>query len=650
MPTIRQKVPPYKPQKDIQADWDTFRKGLNTLLQDTEIDKQELSQADNIILVGKGIPTKRWGTLLYYTSGNATGSVRGLKGFYPSGASGTRELLAVTDDGYLTKQNGSSFTRINGASWASGYPASMAQLSNKIYIANGQRELVRYSSPTLVGFPTITKPTITGASNLSNATGTTVKSYRLSAVSNVGETLASDAFQLSAQPLELGGKAGGTIRLFWNTISTASGILSGYNIYGRNGGFERFLAFAPGTATTYDDDGSSPPKEFTFPPTADSTGGPLASYVKRFEDRLIFTGFPSEPEKLLISGRAPNQEKFDLASGGNFLLIEPDAGDKVTQMQPFRDRILVLKEKSIWQVTLSSTQVGNFFVTEPNLQLITASQGCIAPQSVVAVENDVYYLSRRGVHSLGHERDFAFDVLRTNEISVRIRPYFESLTTAQLQSAVATYHKGKYLIAFPGKDEMLAFDRERLAWTGPWSIDSTVFEIFTDTNNDEQLLMAQEGSVNVDRMSSDLTDDNGVAIATTLRTRSEDFGDWSLFKNIKSIFAQFRNLTGSVQADIRLETRKGTTITSKTATITSSTGNSGWGADLWADALWGDTQESSAGGDSNFLIRWFNLNKIGRTMQLTISTTGKNSNYELVGLRAEAKPLSRGFTPSSWRI
>src|SRR4051812_27816032 len=93
---------PYKPTKDVEFSWDTFRKGLNTLLRENEIDKEELVQADNIVLKGKGIPTKRWGTQLFFQAGNMTGSVQGLKGFYKS--DGTNELLALTDDGYLTKK------------------------------------------------------------------------------------------------------------------------------------------------------------------------------------------------------------------------------------------------------------------------------------------------------------------------------------------------------------------------------------------------------------------------------------------------------------------------------------------------------------------------------------------------------------------
>ena len=393
MPTFTGKVQPFKPTKEVPFNWNSFRKGLNILLQDTEIDKEELAQASNLMLIGRGIPTKRWGSTLYFQAGNATGQVRGLKGFYPSGASGTTELLAITDNGYLTIQNGTSFTLRTGASWASGYNANMAQLDNRMYIVNGQRELVRYSSPILVGFPTISPPTITGATNLSNASGTNTKGYRMSAISQVGETLASSTFELRNQPMTIGGTAGGTIRLFFTPTSTASGVLQGYNVYGRETGYERFIGFIGSTATIFDDNGTAIPREFTFPPTADSTGGPKAKYIERFQDRLLFAGLDGDPTKLLISGRVPNHEKFDVSFGGNYLKVEPDAGDPIVMIKAFQDRIIVFKERSLWQVTLTFEQVGNFFVTTPNLRLITASHGCIGPRSVVAVENDIYCLT-----------------------------------------------------------------------------------------------------------------------------------------------------------------------------------------------------------------------------------------------------------------
>lgn len=643
---IRSRQISYRPPRIAEFNWDTFAKGLNTILRDNEIRKDELAQAENLILIGRGVPTKRWGTQLYHQSGNATGSVRGLRGFYKS--DGTNELLAVTDDGYLTRRNGTSFTPINGVSWASGYNASMAQLNDTMYIVNEQRSLVKYSSPTLVGFATIGRPTILSATNLSGATGTTDKAYRISAISQVGETLASDEFILSKQPEQLGGDSGGVLRLTYTSASTAS-LIVGFNIYGRDSGNERFIASLPASANTFDDNGNSIPREFTYPPTADTTSGVIAGDVIRFQDRLVFTRIKGEPAKILISGRAPFNERFDLGYGGNFIQLEKDAGDNTVKSISFRDRIITLKQRSIWQITLSQTQIGNFYVTEPAAQLITASYGCIAPLSVVAVENDVYFLSRDGVNTLGYQSGFAFDAIRSSAISTKVKPFFDSLTIEQKETAVAIYFKKKYIITFPGLNKSMVFDTERGAWMGPWTSDGRVFEVYTDSDNNEHLLFGDDTSVNTYEYSDSYTSDNGVAIQTILKTRREDFGDWSSFKNIKHLFFEFDNVNGSAGVDIRIEKRDGSETTGDSFNIMPTLGDSGWGADLWGDAPWADSGVAGGGIDSQQIIRWRQLQKIARTLQMTIRTTGVNDTYQLLGIRGQAQSVGPGFRPSSWK-
>jgi len=638
----------YSPPKVEALDWNTFAKGLNILLNDNEILPQELAQATNLLLIGRGIPTKRWGTSLYYTAGNATGSVRGLKGFYK--ADGTNELLAITDDGYLTKRNGSSFSRINGVSFTSGNDASMAQLNNTMYIANGQRALAKYSSPTLVGFTALLPPTILSATNLSNASGTTDKAYRVSIIGTVGETLASSEFILGKQPADLSSPAGGILRLTFTAASTSSVNIAGYNVYGRDSGEERFIASLPAIATTFDDDGSALPREFTFVPTADTTAGPIAGDVIRYQDRLVFARLSGEGSKVLISGRAPFNERFDVGSGGNFIQVEPDSGDDVTKVAVFRDRIVVLKQKSIWQVTLSETQIGNFFVTEPSLQLVTASYGCIAPKSVVAVENDIYFLSHEGVNTLGYQAQYAIDALRTSAISTKIRPFFDNLTTAQKKSAVATYFNKKYIITFPGLGQSMVFDTERASWVGPWTTDGRVFEIYTDSNNDAHLLFGDSADVNVNEYSDSFTSDNGAAIATSLKTRREDFNNWAAFKNFMNMFFEFKNIKGNARIDIRIEKRDGSVASADTFVITTpDSGVSGWGADLWGSAMWGNSNVLGSESDSLQLIRWRQLQKIGRTLQVVITTSGMNDVYELLGIKGEGQILDSGYRQTSWK-
>lgn len=637
-------VPRYKPAKDTELNWDSFRKGLNILLRETELEKDELAKAENLMLVGKGVPTKRWGTSQYFLAA-ATGAVRSIGGFYKQ--DGTNELLAITDQGLLTKKSGTSYSLITGASWSSGAVIGMAQIANSMYISSDSRELVRYSSPTLVGFPTIATPAGVFATQISGASGTTDYSYRISAVSNVGETLASSAYILGNQPQD---PTVGTIKVTWSAVSAATTVLSGYNVFGRRLGDERFLGFVDEPNTTFIDDGSSTPEELTYPPTADTTGGIKAKYIKRFQDRLIYAGVADDDSKVVISGREPFQERNDWSYGGGYISIEPNAGDPITGLEIFEDRIIVFKERSIWEVTISGQTIGNYFVVTPSAKLITKSHGCIAPESIQAVENDVFFLSRKGVYALGYEPNI-LSVLRTNEISAKIRPFFDTLTTSQLKKAVAFYDDFKYGLTFPGSNKTMVYDRERLAWMGPWTKDGNTFLVYYDSSGDKKLVYGDDETPDVILYDSGSKTDKGSAFTTSLITKKEDYGDWTIFKNIKTVFTLFRNISGTVNVEIRVQDRYGDITTVKSFSITStSVTNTGWGSDLWGDTQWGDSENAGSAADINEVHRWSNLNTQARNVQILVNTTTGSSNYELLAVRSTAKPIGLGFLPSSERV
>jgi len=640
---LNTKIPPFNPPKDINISWDNFRRGLNILLKENEVAKDELTQADNLVLIGKGVPTKRWGTYNYYLSA-ATGSVRGITGLYQS--DGTNQLLSITDQGVLTSKSNASYAIITGASWASGYNSYMTQLDDKIYIVNGQREVVRYSNPTLTSFPTIATPSGLFATGISGVSGTNTYSYRVSALNTVGETLASSVYELANQPID---PMSGGVKVSWTNVSTASGVLLGYNVYGRKLGDERFIGSVPGTSNNFIDDGTSVVSEFGYPPTADSTGGINAKFIARFQDRLIYAGIVGEPSKVVISGRVPSHEKNDISFGGNYILIEPDAGDDITGLGIFEDRIIVFKERSIWQITLSYSSIGNFSVTEPTAKLITASHGCIAPRSIIAVENDVFFLTRKGIYSLGYEPN-VLNVLRTNEISAKVRPFFDNLSISQKKNACAFYHNFKYGVAFPGKNKTIVYDRERMSWVGPWTKDANLFYTYYDSNGNDHLLYGADDSSYVIEYSDSFGDDNGTAIATNLKTKKDDYGDWARFKNIKEIFTLFRNVQGTVNFSLRLQERNGQITTAKTFSISPQAGNAGWGSYLWGNAQWADSPESGGATDINEVYRHTKLNKVSRNIQAIITTNNRNDNYEFLSLKSRARPLGLGFLPAAEKV
>lgn len=636
----------FVPPKEAILNYTNFKGGVNTLFRQTEIRPTELAQADNLLLTGSGVPTKRYGSQNYFLAA-ATGYGRGLVPV--KSTSNVIELLAISDQGVIAKKNGASYTPITGASWASGYNLEGVQLYNKVYFTNGQRELVRYDFSTLVSFTTIATPAGTAATNFSGATGVSSYGWRVAATTQVGETLASTTISLASLPQQL---TSTLVRISWTPVSAASGVLTGYNIYRGAPGSETWVGTVDQNTSRFDDFGQTG-SILRQPPTANTTGGPVAKFIIRFQDRLVMAGIPGEPTKVLISGRVPNQERFDWSGGGGYVLVDPDTGENVTGLGVHQGRIIVFKENSVWQLSLNTVTIGNFAVLEPVYQLITASQGCSSHRSIAYVDNDLLFCNKRGVYVLGYEPNITGDVLRTNELSAKIRPFFETISDADFTSCTGIYFDYKYILAFPGAHKAIMFDKERIAWMGPWSTTFGInkFAKFTDSDGVERLVCIDSDDSMVTEFSKALTDDKGVAFGTVLRTKRDDFGQWTLFKTINEMFMNFKNVVGTVNVNVYLEGRDGSTSVAKTFTITgtSQTVTSGWGTDLWGEPRWG-VSENDANASSEDIIRRALIYKTARLMQIEILTNNAADKYELLNIKALAIPQGAGNVGSTWDV
>lgn len=656
MTSFNTKISPYNPPKAVSFDWEGWRAGLNTLLRPTELKPNELAQADNLWLIGSGIPTKRPGTANYFMA-NATGSVQMVKGAYFK--SGTNELLAIAG-GIGTKKSNASYSVIGGASFSSGSSALAhgVMLQDSVYIVDGLDKITKYSGASLIRFRPLSVVSITGATFVSGVSINPGRpySYRITSLSPIGETLGSAVMSLPTGPQD---PKTTTTRIVWTNISAASGDLLGYQIYGRDRGNETFLTritadpnMAAGVTLTWEDNGTLTPSAITEIPTIDTSDGPIVKYIDKLKDKLILAGLSAEPSRLMWSGGGANVERFHWSYGGGYVDISKDDGDKITGIKAFggtTDRIIVFKERSIWQVTL--TVSGSIVV--PTLTLITNSQGAISHRAIVAVENDLIFLSRKGVYVIGNEPNIIGDILRTNELSAKIRPTVEAFNFAQLQGAAATYWNYKYILTYPdsgasANTKMLVYDRERLAWMGPWNIGAAGFEVYYDSTNTERLLYGDTTDSFVTEVSTAYLDDKATTITTFLRTKKEDFKNWSLFKTISDVFFYFRNVLGSVSVNIRLEGKTGETTTAASFTVTSATGSAGWGTDEFGTTEFG-LSENVAGSALNDTIKQSHLVKTARAIQIEVQTSNRNDAYELISVRSDAKPQSPGARPSSWR-
>lgn len=657
MPFVSQKVPDFKPQKDLEVKWPTFNGGWNNLFKPTELKANELAQADNLMLIGAGTPTGRWGSEIYNLAG-AAGKIRLLDAYYNSGTS-TNLLLAITDQGYLTKKNGASYTIITGASFASGQNYQSVQLGNNRYIAAGTQNFIKFDGSALIPYVALSVPTNVSIAQLSSASGANTFSWLITANSKTGETLGSIPKSFASLPLDLTLTA---MKLSWNTVSAASGVLTGYSIYRGFPGDETWIATVGPEATQYVDFGT-PQSDTIFPPSADTTAGPKAKYILKFDDRIVLAGIDGDPSKVLISARYPYHDRFTAIDGGGYIYVSPNDGDDVTGLGIAgnqgmasggsalpKSAILVFKGNSVHRVVLDTVALGNFSVLDPQAQLLTASNGCSSGDTVQAVENDTFYFGTKGLYTVGQEQNF-LNQIRTNELSARIRPYIQGLSYDDFRNAASGYLDNKYILSFPAKRESVIFDRERAAFMGPWKTPWGInkFLKYIDPNGAEQWLAASDSGPYIRVFSTAYISDSGTAVGKILRSRKEDFGDWGIFKLLKLFYVLFRNIRGTVTVNLRIEDRSGVTVTTKSFSITSQLGNGGWGNDQWGDQQWGQTDATVVlTGDE--IVRYSNIYKDCRVVQVEVITTDANANFEFLGLKMTAQSLGPDSLPAADRV
>ena len=647
MPVFNRNVKPFAARRPIDIEYNDFSGGLNTIFRPTELDPNELAQADNLMLTGKGVPTGRWGSQNYFWAGS--GYIRSL-GAHVNPITDVNILYASTDAGYFVKKSGMSYALITGASFASGSYIETAQLGGFSYLVGGGKPLTRYDGTNLLVYATVPVPTGVGVSLVSGATGTSIQSWRVTALAN-GETTGSTGVTYNTAPIDL---TTSTFHLAWSKVTMASG---GYGIYRGTPGNETYIASVGPDTFTFTDQGS-PQSDLKFPPETNTTAGLNAKYILRFDDRLVLAGVTGDPTIVYISGRYPYNDRFHWASGGGYIRINPDGGDEITGLGVAGSQtqggsvpasILVYMKNSTHQLILKSVSIGNYLLLDPQVQML-APTGCYSNRTIVTVENNTFSVGKEGINRIGQEPSF-LQQLRVKELTAKIRPYFSNLSTDDLEKASAAYIDYKYLLSFPTRKETIVYDFQRRGaimgpWKTPWGI--TRWMKYFDENNAEKWIAGTDNGY-VKEFAASLTSDSGTAINKILRTRKEDFGNWTVMKVINTLYVLFRNIKGTLSVNIILEERSGTSTTSKNFTIQGGVGNAGWGTDGWGDELWGESG-TAVTLTSEEIIRWANLYKTARVVQVEVISTGTQDNWEFLGLRASAQPLQEGSLNSAYRV
>ncbi len=133
--------------------------------------------------------------------------------------------------------------------------------------------------------------------------------------------------------------------------------------------------------------------------------------------------------------------------------------------------ILAFKDQSIFAITGVLPSPGDTGA----VQVVTNERGTIAPESVVQVGNDVWFLSDDGVYAISQALEGTLRAA-SEPVSAPMGPLFQRVHWGHAHKAVGTFHDGRYLLALPidgaaHNNAIAVYDFQNQGWAGWWEFD-----------------------------------------------------------------------------------------------------------------------------------------------------------------------------------
>ena len=161
--------------------------------------------------------------------------------------------------------------------------------------------------------------------------------------------------------------------------------VTGRKLYRSTRGGSRFYWLATiydNTTTTYTDNISDTTIQLGLEMEEDHDLAPAGKFSAWWDERLWISG-----DDIVYYSAILYPEHFDI--GSRYVTVQRgDMSDEITQIVPYKDSLYVFRKRAIYAIQKTSEGYGIF--------LITADVGCVAPFSMVEVNNMLMFLSHRG--------------------------------------------------------------------------------------------------------------------------------------------------------------------------------------------------------------------------------------------------------------
>lgn len=666
--------------REVLITVDNFSGGYNNLVDEARMNSKYAKESTNMIQVSDGLWRTRWGTNYYGAElvANPDGAAEYVK------SDGTTELIVIANGTAYKSTDGGTWSAITGASFTAGVQCYFLQIGatdrttntkkSYLYISNGTDTLARYNGTTLETYNQISAPTGLTASLVASGLSSGIYTYyaQVTALNTIGETVGSTEASITTNKVRDNWIAGtDKVTWSWGTVATANR----YQLYiSDESTFEKLLVST--TETSFTDDGTTVINPYVEPPTANTTGAPKFKSMCVSGNRMWATNNDNDMYTVYWSGTGGDMGNFSDFYGGGTIALERGGREipiKVVHYQSGQGsgRATVLcktpdGQGAVWQIDITTLTVDTTTFSVPSAQKIVGSFGTESILGTVATANDVAFPNRRGWFSLGPEKQF-YGILRTNEKSSIIRPYWRSLVSSGMSSIASYFYDAKIFISVPtgssGNDQTIIYDTERGNWSVAWSIGVKQFFEYTDTSGNSHFLYIPVTGTQLIEISENFSNDLGAAFNQSyisplipVSKKKTDILD------LKEVVLELSRPHGVVKFQVLGVGKDNSFTTIGTKTITNFGSNTGVGSDLAGDFFATSTNDNSSGGAGSWAVYYTStpstftqsitkaaLRKRAKiyAIQFKVYSTNADTDYTILSIQAKGRLISRRL-PSAW--
>lgn len=646
-----------KPRKKQHLEIKNFKGGSNSLLDEARLKPNESKQATNLIQVQDGLWKPRWGTAYYGT--DLTTSIDGATEYVNSDA--TTELVAISDGKAWKSTDGGSWTELTGATFTAGTQCYFMQITQFLYIANGTDPLVRYNGTSLSTYAELDPPENLSASLVAGGLSSGSFTYyaEATALNSVGETVGSTEASITTNKKRDTWITGSDIVDWsWDAVSGSNR----YQLYISDESGDEVL-LTDTTGTSFQDDGTLTLNEFVVPPLSNTTSAPKFKSMIVSGNRIWATYDPDNSYTVYFSGTGANMGSFSDFYGGGWINLEKGGREMPTKVLHYQTgtgdgRATVLSRTpegrgAVWQLQITSATVGDVTFSVPSATKIVGSFGTDSINGTVATDNDVLFPNKRGMYSLGPEKNY-YGILRTKELTSRIRPYWRSLIGSKLSDVASYFYDSKVFVSVPtdssGNTKTIVYDLERVNWTVDWTVASKQFLEYTDSSGNTHFLYVPMSGTQLVELGENIEGDLGAAFSTVYSSGRIQLNKyWKDFLKINRVFVKLGNPRGAISFEVLGSQRNAPFKSLGSATIVPTSSNTGIGFDLMGDVPMGDTDGTPSTFSDSSDPHFIKIRKKLRDIQFRITTNSYDSDYVLQGFIIEGRQIAT-TPPSSWKI